>query len=185
MAYHHESSLACEFLAAGIQLTSNQCDLVSPLQIGKPEPSCSTGTDVIQPSKLINLPDELLLLITASLDDVSIDRLRQTSQRFRSLDLGNPYWSKRTLVSAESLGKELAAIYRTRSCSRGLKPGDLVPGWTIAFLDPIHDALNSHPAADVWQWWVYDFGWRSRRRIWRCAIEAAAAVHFADWLSVV
>ena len=150
-----------------------------------PDSVTSTWSNGVQSSVLLDLPDELLVLITTCLDHESIDNLRQTCLRLRSLSLGTNYWSERTLTSAKSLGQDLAGLYRTRSCQRGFKPGDVPPGWTTSFMNPLQAALNRHPAIDVWQWWMYNLGWRSRRRIWRCAIEATAAVQFADWLSIV
>jgi hypothetical protein len=40
------------------------------------------------------------------------------------------------------------------------------------------DALTSR---DVLYWWLYGEAWRSRRRVWRCAVFASAAARDADW----
>lgn len=34
---------------------------------------------------------------------------------------------------------------------------------------------------DVWQWWKYGEGWRSRRRVWYCVVHACATTRHVDW----
>ena len=34
---------------------------------------------------------------------------------------------------------------------------------------------------DVWRWWAYSPGWRSKRRVWHCVVHAAATARDADW----
>ena len=36
-------------------------------------------------------------------------------------------------------------------------------------------------ARDVFMWWTFSPAWRSRRRIWYCAVHAAATARDADW----
>jgi hypothetical protein len=37
-------------------------------------------------------------------------------------------------------------------------------------------------AQDVFRWWTYDPAWRSRRRVWTCAVHACATARDAEWL---
>jgi hypothetical protein len=34
---------------------------------------------------------------------------------------------------------------------------------------------------DVLYWWLYSDAWRSRRRVWTCAVQAASTARNADW----
>ena len=36
-------------------------------------------------------------------------------------------------------------------------------------------------ARDVLYWWLYSDAWRSRRRVWSCAVHAAGTARDADW----
>ncbi|WVF72619.1 hypothetical protein IAT40_007437 [Kwoniella sp. CBS 6097] len=36
-------------------------------------------------------------------------------------------------------------------------------------------------ARDVWYWWNYDRGWKSRRRVWWCVVQGCATARDADW----
>jgi hypothetical protein len=34
---------------------------------------------------------------------------------------------------------------------------------------------------DIWAWWMFGLEWRSRRRVWYCAIQGCATARDADW----
>jgi hypothetical protein len=36
-------------------------------------------------------------------------------------------------------------------------------------------------ARDVFMWWRYGHGWRSRRRVWYCVVHATTTARDADW----
>jgi hypothetical protein len=36
-------------------------------------------------------------------------------------------------------------------------------------------------ARDVLYWWLYSDAWRSRRRVWHCAVHASSTARDADW----
>ena len=53
---------------------------------------------------------------------------------------------------------------------------------------PVYDLSAAPPtratpvtARDIFMWWTFSPAWRSRRRIWYCAVHAAATARDADW----
>ncbi|ODN80182.1 hypothetical protein L198_07838 [Cryptococcus wingfieldii CBS 7118] len=57
-----------------------------------------------------------------------------------------------------------------------------------SFVDPIIKSLGASreegaewKAKDVWSWWKFGNGWKSRRRVWYCVVHGCATARDADW----
>ncbi|WVQ99826.1 hypothetical protein IAU59_006969 [Kwoniella sp. CBS 9459] len=49
-------------------------------------------------------------------------------------------------------------------------------------LDLGEESIDSDvDARDIWYWWNYEKGWKSRRRVWWCVVQGCATARDADW----
>jgi hypothetical protein len=127
--------------------------------------------------------------------------LCRTSHTFRTLHLPESTWTNLTIYSVDRYRNDL--VQRWRSLPNG--PGGKGQVWIAldqAFMQPVKEALKcaedsarkrlevspwdelgvqGYKARDVLYWWLYSEAWRSRRRVWRCAVLASATARDLDW----
>lgn len=80
-----------------------------------------------------------------------------------------------------------AAVVRTRFAGRGADQAekrqmmraedDGIADW----MDSMGQEWSEASARDVFMWWRYGEGWRSRRRVWYCVVHATTTARDADW----
>lgn len=116
----------------------------------------------------------------------------RTCSQTRQLDLPSSLW--RLLALHHAHHWKLAMLSRWRANPTGV--GSASTLWISLdedFATPLEKALSEvkypftegnkdgYGARDVFQWWMYDPGWRSRRRIWHSVVHACATARDADW----
>ncbi|WWD18904.1 hypothetical protein CI109_103360 [Kwoniella shandongensis] len=133
----------------------------------------------------------------------SLTALLLTSKQLYEIYLPSSIWKYMTLSSISHLKYNL--LIRWQSTPGGVR--DELADQLALVLDeefaiPVQEALQraesqssldqNVPAAlnfsdkkwttrDVWIWWNSHKGWRSRRRVWECVVNACATARDADW----
>jgi hypothetical protein len=128
--------------------------------------------------------------------------LCRTSQAFRQLHLPQSTWSKLVIQAVDRYRDDLVQRWRANPSGTG-GVGQVWIALEEAFMVPIKEALKSAEGnsqrrlkcsiweeeeevsglttRDVLYWWLYSDAWRSRRRVWTCAVHAASTARNADW----
>jgi hypothetical protein len=127
---------------------------------------------------------------------------RRSSARLFHLDLPSRMWSYLVMASCHRMvfslhKRSLYCSYQYHSYpGHGLERRQNVwKGLHRDFKHPLEAALDvserfsqqSEPedgaisARDVWYWWTYDPGWRSRRRVWWAIVDGVRTAREADW----
>ncbi len=183
---------------------------MDPDAIGEPIPPRHPRT-VEQPDQtnhLTTLPPHILSQIALQLlDEPSFDRLDPTAITIRIhnlipddsicdfhnllrtcttlkyLDLPSSVWKLLTLDSVARFTSSLLTRWRANPVGVGTA-SNLWIALDEAFFEPIKiEFVNPDGVSmrDVWEWWSYSDGWRSRRRKWYCMIHACSTARDADW----
>ena len=129
--------------------------------------------------------------------------LCRTSQSFRQLHLSGSTWARLVICAVDRYRDDLVQRWRANPSGTG-GVGQLWIALEEAFMVPIKEALLSAKrgaqrtmdrsiwaeeeeavgglrARDVLYWWLYSDAWRSRRRVWHCAVHASATARDSDW----
>ena len=173
------------------------------MQVGKAQPSPIK----LLPSHILTNIAQMVLLtdekqhVNPSQDLQDLLSLCRTSQSFRQLHLPQSTWSKLVICAVDRFRDDLVARWRANPSGTG-GIGQVWIALEEAFMMPVTEALkcaatDTHrrsncsiwhdedvvglSARDVLYWWIYSEAWRSRRRVWSCAVHAAATARDADW----
>lgn len=130
--------------------------------------------------------------LVAEVDIANFLSFTRTCTQLRSLDMPSALWRLLTLHSVHHWKLSLLSRWRANPTGVG-SASNLWIGLDEDFVMPIEKALSDAKYAftevnvdgfgtrDVFQWWMYDHGWRSRRRVWHSVVHACATARDADW----
>lgn len=159
------------------------------------------------PSHIITNIAQLVLLedeeqpIDPAQDLEDLLSLCRASQSFRQLYLPQSTWSRLVVLAVDRFRDDLVQRWRANPSGTG-GVGQVWIALEEAFMVPVKEALKRAEevierrfkfpnweeedvvglsARDVLYWWLYSDAWRSRRRIWTCAVHASSTARNADW----
>jgi hypothetical protein len=183
--------------------------MVSPEELSRPHPYflVSNTSRVEQTSSLPKLPDTMLQQIFSllvdqpiptsankttctDLDILNLLSLMRTCSTLRHFHLPPRIWR---LITSDSVKRfSLTLLDRWKANPTGVGSANQI--WIAldeSFIEPVTkefeilEASAESPerigARDIWAWWSFDEGWRSRRRVWYCAVQGCATARDADW----
>ncbi|KAL7423506.1 hypothetical protein Q5752_001086 [Cryptotrichosporon argae] len=148
--------------------------------------------------------------VPVELDLSDFTAMRQTCAQLRAAPLPSATWARLARASAASYAHALVRRWTACPLGRA-RAGPLAAALDADFQAEIHDALvwcrrgsasgadqidvDDRPGAaravpapdpdvdaqDVYTWYTYSPAWRSRRRVWTCAVHGTATARDADW----
>ena len=168
---------------------------------GQPSPIKSLPSHIITNIAQLVLHDDENQQVNPSQNLQDLLSLCRTSQSFRQLHLPQSTWSKLVVCAVDRFRDDLVARWRANPSGTG-GIGQVCIALEEAFMVPVKEALKCAvsvtqrrsdcsiwdeedvvglSARDVLYWWLYSEAWRSRRRVWTCAVHAAGTARDADW----
>ncbi|KAK4687565.1 hypothetical protein P7C73_g2550, partial [Tremellales sp. Uapishka_1] len=131
-----------------------------------------------------NPPNQLLSSDTIS----NLDNLLKTCSAAYHLSIPTETWKLLIYSSVKQFIHNLMGRWRANPSGVG-PAASLGNALEESFLEPVQKVIREQAAGDmegvtgrdIYKWWKYSLGWRSRRRVWYCVVHGCSTARDSDW----